>query len=235
MYLGGDEALTSLDWVDAHVRRDHGPLGALYPVKTWTAPNPHGVLKEGDTPSWFYFLPTGLGDPAHPEWGGWGGRFRSAGGGLFRDAVDTVGDVTDARATVWRWRPAFQAEFQARMDWCVKPLAGANHPPVAALARDTSRDVVRLTARPGERVALSAAGSSDPDGNGLSFRWFVYPEAGTYEGPVKLQDATSRDAVLDVPDTAAGKSLHVILEVTDDGTPPLTRYRRVVVEVRASR
>ena len=37
-----------------------GPLGALYPTSTWTAPNPHGTLKEGDTPSWLYFLPVGL-------------------------------------------------------------------------------------------------------------------------------------------------------------------------------
>ena len=39
MYLGGDESLTSRDWVDEHVR-SKGPLGALYPVITWTAPNP---------------------------------------------------------------------------------------------------------------------------------------------------------------------------------------------------
>src|SRR6266542_4419566 len=35
MYLGGDEALTSLRWIDEHVREQHGPLGALYPSKTW--------------------------------------------------------------------------------------------------------------------------------------------------------------------------------------------------------
>ena len=71
MYLGGDESLTSRAWVDAHVRKDHGPLGALYPVTgLWTAPNPHATLKEGDTPSWFYFLSNGLGDPDRPQWGG---------------------------------------------------------------------------------------------------------------------------------------------------------------------
>ena len=75
-----------------HVRKDRGPLGALYPTNTWTAPNPHACLKEGDTPSWFYFLPIGLGDPAHPEWGGWGGRFRREKGGPYRDAQDTVGE-----------------------------------------------------------------------------------------------------------------------------------------------
>ncbi len=46
MYLTGDESLTSRAWVEEHVRTC-GPLGALYPIKTWTAPNPHGCLKEG--------------------------------------------------------------------------------------------------------------------------------------------------------------------------------------------
>src|SRR5262249_4120795 len=45
MYLGGDESLTSAKWLEAHVRQDHGPLGALYPGKTWTAPNANGALK----------------------------------------------------------------------------------------------------------------------------------------------------------------------------------------------
>ena len=46
MYLTGNESLTSRDWVEANVR-SKGPLGALYPMKTWTAPNKHGCLKEG--------------------------------------------------------------------------------------------------------------------------------------------------------------------------------------------
>jgi hypothetical protein len=44
MYLGGDEQLTSREWVDRHVRLGHGDLGALYPIETWTAPNPHALL-----------------------------------------------------------------------------------------------------------------------------------------------------------------------------------------------
>jgi hypothetical protein len=232
MYLGGDQSLTSRQWLQAHVREKHGPLGALYPPNTWTAPNPHGALKEGDTPSWFYFLPNCLGDAGHPEWGGWGGRFRSAGRGLYRDAVDTVGKVSEARATVWRWRPAYQADFQARLDWCVKPPRSANHPPVAAFRGDRSRAVIALTGQAGNRILLDAAGSSDPDGNGLTFRWYVYPEAGSYRGKTTLEYATARQATLHVPADAAGKTIHVILEVTDDGVPPLTAYRRVVVTVR---
>jgi hypothetical protein len=231
MYLGGDESLTSRAWVDAHVRKGRGPLGALYPTQTWTAPNPHATLKEGDTPSWFYFLPTGLGDPAHPEWGSWGGRFRRETGGLFRDAVDTVGDVTDGRAGVWRWRPAFQADFAARAEWCVKPAKEANHPPAAVLNGDRSLAVVKVKARPGTVVKLSAAGSSDPDGDRLAYRWFVYPEAGTYGKAVPVVGSESEAASLSVPADAAGKTIHVILELTDRGRPTLTRYRRAVVTV----
>ncbi len=231
MYLGGDESLTSRVWVDAHVRRDRGPLGALYPTNTWTAPNPHSCLKEGDTPSWLYFLPTGLSDPEHPEWGCWGGRFRPAGRRLFRDATDTVGTVTDARATVWRWRPAFQAEFAARMDWCVKPARGANHPPQAVLNGVQGVRVAEWKVHPGEPVKLTAAGSSDPDGDRLSFRWFVYPEAGTYGRDVPLSDPRAATTALTLPADAAGKTVHVVLAVTDGGEPALTRYRRVILHV----
>ena len=32
-----------------------------------------------------------------------------------------------------------------------------------------------------------------------------------------------------VPQNTAGKDLHVLLILTDDGDPPLTRYRRLVI------
>ncbi len=231
MYLGGDMELTSRAWIDDHVREAHGPLGALYPPKTWTAPNPHSALKEGDTPSWLYFSPNGLNVPGHPEWGGWGGRFHHISGGLYRDAEDTVGGTTHARATVWRWRPAFQNDFQARMDWCVLPFEQANHAPSAGFRGDDSRDLVELKPASGTTVDLDASGSSDPDRDELSYRWFVYPEAGTYERNPTITNAGSSLARLHVPGDAGGESIHVILEVTDDGTPPLTAYRRIVLSV----
>lgn len=114
MYLGGDESLTSQEWVERNVR-SRGPLGALYPTRTWTAPNPHGCLKEGDTPSWFFFLPQGGNDPRDPTRPGWGGQFRRTPAGWYSDLPD------DPRVTVNRWRPEFQADFARRMAWCVAP------------------------------------------------------------------------------------------------------------------
>jgi hypothetical protein len=116
MYLGGDQSLTSRDWVERHVR-SKGPLGALYPLKTWTAPNPHSCLKEGDTPSWFFFLPLGGNDPRDPEKPGWGGQYRKLANGWNGDLPAREG--FDPRDTVSRWRPAFQADFAKRMEWCL--------------------------------------------------------------------------------------------------------------------
>lgn len=117
MYLGGNESLTSLNWVENNVLQ-RGPLGKLYPTKTWTAPNPHSCLKEGDTPSWFFFLPIGGNDPADPTKPGWGGRYRRAADGWFRSLPKT--ESFDPRDTVSRWRPDYQNDFARRMEWSVK-------------------------------------------------------------------------------------------------------------------
>jgi len=56
-------------------------------------------------------IANGLGDPERPDWGGWG--------------VGVDGHWhTSNRATIWRWRAAFQNDFAARMDWTIKPYAG---------------------------------------------------------------------------------------------------------------
>lgn len=118
MYLTGDLSLTSREWVDTNIRGT-GPLGALYPTKTWTAPNPHSCMKEGDTPSWFFFLPIGGNDPADPTKPGWGGQFVQAADGWYRDRFKVDGQAAeDPRTSVSRWRPAFQQDFARRMSWC---------------------------------------------------------------------------------------------------------------------
>lgn len=232
MYLGGDESLVSREWMETHIRQNHGPLGALYPPRTWTAPNPHSAIKEGDTPSWFYFLSTGANDPEHPEWGGWGGRFQPQAGRIFRDARDRVGGVESARATVWRWRPAYQADFQARLDWCVaNKFHGANHAPTAVLNGDRTLKVLKISVRAGEEVDLSAAGSSDPDGDSMQAYWFVYPEAGTYHGTIEAMPARGFEVAFPAPVISQSETVHVLMELRDHGEPPLRQYRRAVITV----
>ena len=234
----GDQAIVSPAWLEKHVRTGHGPLGPLYPAK---ASGKDGV-KEGDTPSFFYVLPDGLSDPEHPEWGNWGGRFKRSGrGSEYVPTEDWTGSRRGMLYTIHRWRGAYQNEFQARMDWCVQPFEKCNHKPIAVLNGDKSIKVIRINADPGDDVKLSAEGSSDPDGDKLSYKWWVYKEPGTCWADVGLRTTSLPQTVVVVPKKAAGTTIHVILEVIDSGgplrgrppggRPALTAYRRVIVKV----
>lgn len=247
-FAGADFSLVTNEWLERQVRRK-GPLGAEYPH--WE------FLMEGDTPSFLNLVQNGLTDPEHPNWGGWGGRYElytprlqkwhlaAETRPLWSDAQDEVLGLdgrwhTTNHATIWRWRSAMQNDFAARMDWTIKPYAEANHPPVAKLDHPA-----HLTARPGERVQLGATASSDPDGDALSFEWFCYEEPGT-RGMSHSSTGVKHDIVgFDQPKAslvvkttrvmAPGTgTMHFILAVTDHGTPRLTRYQRVIVNVVAA-
>jgi hypothetical protein len=113
------------------------------------------------------------------------------------------------------------------MDWCVRDRADANHPPHVKLIGERSRKV-----RPGEKITLDASASSDPDGDKLKFEWLAYPEPTDYRGP--LPEIAGRDqamAMLVLPAADKPANLHLILTVTDDGQPPLTRYARVILDI----
>lgn len=224
----GDQSLVSPQWLARHVRSGHGPLGPLYPAK---AAGKAGV-KEGDTPSFLYVLANGLSDPEKPAWGNWGGRFRPSGRGAeYVPATDISGGRRDMLYTIHRWRRAYQNAFEARMDWCVKPRAEANHAPRAVCNGLSGPRAVEIAVDGGADVQLSAKGSSDPDGDKLSVRWWVYREAGTYWGLPAIKSPAAVDATVAVPRDASGRTIHVILEVTDSGKPQLTAYRRVVLTV----
>jgi hypothetical protein len=235
MYQEGDPAYRNQKWIDNNVKNGHGALGTQYPKAGRT----DGV-KEGDTPSFLYLLAPGLSDPAHPDWGGWGGRFRAYGTGtdFFVDARDKHPHTSDATAekrwTVGRWNEQRNQDFAARMDWCVKSYANANHNPVAHLNGDESTNVLAMSVVAGQMVHLSADGSSDPDGDNLNYRWWQYQEADSYESTVSINGSTSKNASLTAPSVDSLRTIHIILEVSDNGNPSLTSYRRLVVTVKPS-
>ena len=224
MFFHGDTSTVTLSWINNNVR-NHGPLGNLYPnTNLWSCGNGINGVKEGDTPSWFYFLPHGLNDPSHPEWGGWGGRFTKS-GSVWRDARDTAGGETSALATVFRWRPYFQAEFQARMDWQRSATrSSANHPPEANVD-----GLLLRTVKPGATVAIDASDSSDPDGDALTYKWSVYAEPSSYKGAVSFSGTSV--GTFKAPSVSSRQTIHVVLAVTDDGSPALTSFQRIVVTV----
>lgn len=102
-----------------------------------------------------------------------------------------------------------------------------------SLAASAKLRVIVLTDIENERVNLRAEGSTDPDGDALSYEWIYYREPGTYAGsrPIAIDDANKIEANFTAPKMAKPETIHVVLAVTDQGTPRLTRYRRVIITV----
>jgi len=231
MYLGGDENLTSLAWIKENICENHGPLGGLYPLKTWTDPNPHGVMKEGDTPSWFFFLENGLNLPEQPELGGWGGRFLKDENGIYRDAADSLEGTRSARATVYRWREEFQRDWAARMDWCVKEVPECNHAPLPSVNGSTGQKPLMINTRRGKTVHLNAVASTDPDGHSIHFEWSVYP----FDQPgssIFQMEPGNPVLKLSIPGDCKSPTLPLLLKVSDSGFPPLTSYKRIFIAIK---
>jgi hypothetical protein len=136
---------------------------------------------------------------------------------------DTV-SFTSNQATLFRWRDAFQHDFTARMDWAIMSYDEANHPPVPPPGED-------ITVESGEYFLLDGSGTTDPDGDALSYLWFHYPEAGSYLEPIALLAENLARLTVRAPSVDEPATAHFILSVTDKGTPPLTRYRRVIVNI----
>lgn len=253
---GIDNTTISNRWLAQHIQQGHGPLGAVYPDVAWgmegDTPSFLGLIPNGlnapEHPEWggwggryeLYRPDVPVADPKtfiggvpipaesrpiwtnatddyappeHPEYG----RATRAGPKSFRDA----------KATLWRWRDDFQNDFAARMAWTTKPFAEANHPPVPVLDHPAE-----LTVKSGQGFGLSARGSTDPDGDSLSYLWFHYPEAGSYKQPLKVDGAENAvGAWVVAPKVEKAETLHFILRLTDKGTPALSRYQRVIVTV----
>jgi hypothetical protein len=240
-FTGTDFSIVDNPWLDVNIR-SKGPLGQQYPQMKY--------LMEGDTPTFLYLIDNGLGDPEHPDWGSWGGRYEYYTPRLqkwflepetrsfWTDADDEVLGFdgfwhTSNKATIWRWRSAYQNDFASRMDWTIKPYSEANHPPVPKLNGPKT-----ITVKLGERVNLSAEGSTDPDGNALTYKWFYYGEPGTLAlatartgDPLKIEDADQINAAFTLTKCTKLGTMHIILAVTDNGKPALTRYKRLVLNI----
>ena len=240
-------------WLAQNIQQGHGPLGAAYPDVAW------GM--EGDTPSYLNLIPNGLNNPEYPNWGGWGGRYelyrpdfsrqKKGGSGvpfepetraIWTNAIDNYrhfipndfgrvikSDTTeynDNKASLWRWREDFQNDFAARMAWCTAAYKNANHPPVPAIKQNDE-----ITVKSGQGFGIDASDTYDPDGDSFSYLWFDYPEAGTYKKPVNVSPENYNNIWITAPEVAKKETIHIILKVTDKGTPHLSGYKRIIVTV----
>ncbi|TBN02954.1 DUF1593 domain-containing protein [Hyunsoonleella flava] len=245
-------------WALEHIK-NHGALGGLFPLRE----TPTGKLvfiEGGGTIPWIGLLHQGLSDISQPSWGGWSGRFSkekiknvasrhkdvNADELTYGDYYlytevsdeweDKVADTTYSSiyVPVWRWRRAYFEDFKSRMDWCIKPFKEANHHPIASINGDADEKIHYLNVEAGEQVKLDASASSDPDDDVLSFNWWIYNEAGTYQDSnIFLTNPSNSIIELTIPKDAKGKTIHLILELADQNEiSRLYDYRRIVINVR---
>lgn len=246
---GSNPEVVSKQWLATNIQQGHSVLGTMYPDVAY------GM--EGDTPTFLGLIPNGLNVPERPDFGGWGGRyelkvpvFKDSNVGRFHrdnwpkdeaetrpiwtNADDSIVSPLDGQSytgnkeTIWRWRTDYQNDFAARMDWTVKDYAAANHPPVPLFQHPQA-----VTIKAGTTFFLDARGSTDPDGDSVSYEWFQYREAGTY--PTAISFRPYANNMHRVPFTAPAvttpQTIHFILRLTDKGSPPLSRYKRLIVTV----
>ena len=249
-------------WAKQNIQTGHGPLGELYPTRMqWKRPDLYHTLEGGGTSTWIGHVNQGLYVPEQITWGGWGGRFaREKSENVLADQLksadlvetenphkpfymypeakdkwtdpETDIEYNEAGTPIYRWRRAYQNDFQARMDWCVMPFEQANHNPVAVFNGDITDGVVYYSVYAGDLIPLDASASYDPDGDNLLYRWLVYPEAGDYSGDVNIEKENLAAAKIVIPADASGRQIHLILEVRDQNNiVSLYDYRRIVFRV----
>ncbi|MGE5518493.1 MAG: nucleoside hydrolase-like domain-containing protein [Candidatus Dadabacteria bacterium] len=226
------------DWTKNNVQI-RMPLGNHYPNKVWAT--------EGDTPAFLYVYNNGLNVPEHIDYGGWGGRFstnkvsgirgmdfivKSGKDETQYDPYYMYGSSKEGIAAINKWKQHIWNNFAARMLWTTTDdYSAVNHHPVAIVDGDSSLQCIYKKAKAGSFLILDASESKDPDGNQLDYKWSVYDEPSIYKGTVTIERGSASKCKVLVPSDASGKTIHLILEITDKGIPALTVYRRVVISV----
>jgi hypothetical protein len=244
------------EWLDKNIR-SKGSLGKVYPkflfIMEGDTPSFLGLIDNGlnafRCPDWggwggryVYLQPYG---ETHPIWTQGGDEFART---TSQDAVTGIDGrihVSD-QASIWRWREAFQNDFAARMDWTVNDFAHANHNPLVVVNGIAGTAPIELSSNAGQTIELDAKGTADPNGRHLTYNWFLYPEAGltgtngadvslsgenTAKVRVTVQSACRPMWLRGVVPCRGPGVMHIILAVTNDGSPRLTSYRRIVLTV----
>jgi len=203
--------------------QNHGNLGSVYPKYKF------GV--EGDTPAFLHIMPNGLNNPEAPNQVGWGGYFEW-GKGHDNETYAYTNHQGSANKISSKYEayfyPATFNNFAARMDWAKDGKGNRN--PVVAINDNKGFDILTMTPKQGKTVTPDASKSFDPDGDELTFKWWILSEAGTYKQDVKISNSDKNIVTVNIPSDSAGKTIHVICEVTDNGTHNLTSYRRIIFE-----
>jgi Protein of unknown function (DUF1593) len=253
---GPDDTKISKAWIKEHIQI--GPLGSTYPdymfIPEGDTPTFLYLIQNGlgspEHPEWGSwggrYLRTDLGK-AGKHYSDTVDRV------VGKDGKTHISN----QATIWRWRNAYQNDFAARMQWTLnKDITTANHAPVAVVNESTpGPEPLMFEAEANTEITLDGSGSYDPDGNKLEFSWFQYKEVTATQWSVNMEVASVEFEDLDAskpgrrvkvrlppPEKCCvdmftgqakekGHIFHLVLQVTNNGSPSMTTYKRVVVQI----
>ena len=200
-----------------------GALGKEYPDYKW------GV--EGDTPSFLYVMPNGLNDPEDPYQASWAGYHER---GLCPDSLTTAWTSWEdpVRSISIGYKKRFYPDelndFIARMEWAAEGQGNRN-PQIVINGDANSPTPIYIIEEAGQTIRLDASKSVDPDGDGLTFLWWLQPEIG--KGRLQIATPTMPLTTVTIPKESQGQTFHLICEVHDNGPHHLVAYRRVIIRV----
>lgn len=196
-------------------------------------------LGEGDNHTFMNMLGNGLRAFEKGYYGGWGGTETGtrndgtiasmASDGTAEDMAQSLSSRTNpqTKQEFPNFFPLAQRDFAARLRWSItKNFKDANHPPKVRVVGPLT-----LLASPGQKVKLHAW-TEDPDDNEVKVEWFQLPVI-TTSGKLSFSKTIGHHTEVFIPEDAQeGQTYHVILAATDSGTPILTSYQRVIIQIR---
>ena len=210
----------------------------------WMPVQPKGSwLGEGDNPTFMNMLGNGLRAYEAGSYGGWGGRQEGDNEAMnfsFLSIDSTAYPSVTAQSTLNRqsnksakesafpdFFPQAQRDFAARLKWAVtSTYKNANHEPVAKI-----EGPLNILASAGEKIRINGD-VYDPDGNAVSIKWWQF-QVGSYPNKVVILNPNPAQAEVFIPiDAVGGQTIHLILEATDNGTPSLTSYQRIIITIK---
>ncbi|KAL6884702.1 DUF1593 domain-containing protein [Trichoderma evansii] len=254
---GPDFTKVSSKWLKEHIQI--GPLGQAYPdfkfIMEGDTPTFLYLIQNGlgssEHPEWGSWG----GRYESTDLGGAARHFSDT----YDKVIGVNGQTYNSnQGTIWRWRNEYQDSFAARIQWTlINDPSKANHAPIAIVNGSApGPEPLFLDAEAGTDIVLDASESYDPDGDELNFHWFHYKEVpsttgwmatGMWNKPISFQnldpEREGRKVKVQLPSPEAsavnmvtgkamekGQVLHFILQLKDNGNPPLTTYKRVVLQ-----
>ncbi|KAL1854981.1 hypothetical protein Plec18170_004393 [Paecilomyces lecythidis] len=255
---GPDSSLVTNAWIHKNIQL--GPLGGMYPsvqfIMEGDSPSLMFTMQNGlnspEHPEWGSwggrYTAVSLG----------GNQFADA----TDHVVGQNGQMfISNHATIWRWRSAYQNEMAARVQWTLQENrkdSNTTHPPVVVVNGSCGSEPLEVHVKTGAMVTLDASGSYDPDGRSLNLTWWHYREPTMTQWSISevprlnftsVPHTDNRLTTVKIPEqsmackspqAASGavtsepycQQYHVILQATNGGTHPITRYRRVILKTQ---